>query len=167
MMSSYYPTFFSVRFIIAHCTVPAPCVSSRAANEAASLRGVNMLLRLLTIRLTYRIADTFGSPVCLRYSAASRETTCCLLLRRNPVPAGCRRAQPSQNTKPEPSLSGSGFERRGKGAECSFRHQPLAAAGNGTQRTLPRRGGTPDGIRTHDLQSRSLTLYPAELRAHI
>ena len=27
--------------------------------------------------------------------------------------------------------------------------------------------GTPDGIRTHDLQSRSLTLYPAELRAHI
>ena len=27
--------------------------------------------------------------------------------------------------------------------------------------------GMPDGIRTHDLQSRSLTLYPAELRAHI
>ena len=27
--------------------------------------------------------------------------------------------------------------------------------------------GTPDAIRTHDLQSRSLTLYPAELRAHI
>ena len=27
--------------------------------------------------------------------------------------------------------------------------------------------GTPDGIRTHDLQSRSLTLYPAELRAHM
>ncbi len=27
--------------------------------------------------------------------------------------------------------------------------------------------GTPDGIRTHDLQSRSLTLYPAELRAHL
>lgn len=27
--------------------------------------------------------------------------------------------------------------------------------------------GTPDGIRTHDLQSRSLTLYPTELRAHI
>jgi hypothetical protein len=26
--------------------------------------------------------------------------------------------------------------------------------------------GTPDAIRTHDLQSRSLTLYPAELRAH-
>ena len=25
----------------------------------------------------------------------------------------------------------------------------------------------PDAIRTHDLQSRSLTLYPAELRAHI
>ena len=25
----------------------------------------------------------------------------------------------------------------------------------------------PDGIRTRDLQSRSLTLYPAELRAHI
>ena len=25
--------------------------------------------------------------------------------------------------------------------------------------------GTPDAIRTHDLQSRSLTLYPAELRA--
>ena len=31
----------------------------------------------------------------------------------------------------------------------------------------PRRRGTPDGIRTHDLQSRSLALYPAELRAHI
>ena len=29
------------------------------------------------------------------------------------------------------------------------------------------RPGTPDGIRTHDLQSRSLTLYPAELRAHL
>ncbi len=27
--------------------------------------------------------------------------------------------------------------------------------------------GMPDAIRTHDLQSRSLTLYPAELRAHI
>ena len=27
--------------------------------------------------------------------------------------------------------------------------------------------GTPDAIRTHDLQSRSLTLYPAELRARI
>ena len=26
--------------------------------------------------------------------------------------------------------------------------------------------GTPDAIRTHDLQSRSLTLYPTELRAH-
>ena len=26
--------------------------------------------------------------------------------------------------------------------------------------------GMPDAIRTHDLQSRSLTLYPAELRAH-
>ncbi len=26
---------------------------------------------------------------------------------------------------------------------------------------------TPDAIRTHDLQSRSLTLYPAELQAHI
>ena len=28
-------------------------------------------------------------------------------------------------------------------------------------------GGMPDAIRTHDLQSRSLTLYPTELRAHI
>ena len=27
--------------------------------------------------------------------------------------------------------------------------------------------GTPDAIRTHDLQSRSLTLYPAELRARM
>ena len=27
--------------------------------------------------------------------------------------------------------------------------------------------GTPDAIRTHDLQSRSLTLYPAELQARI
>ena len=27
--------------------------------------------------------------------------------------------------------------------------------------------GTADGIRTHDLQSRSLALYPAELRPHI
>ena len=27
--------------------------------------------------------------------------------------------------------------------------------------------GTPGAIRTHDLQSRSLTLYPAELRAHM
>ena len=27
--------------------------------------------------------------------------------------------------------------------------------------------GMPDAIRTHDLQSRSLTLYPAELQAHI
>ncbi len=27
--------------------------------------------------------------------------------------------------------------------------------------------GTPDAIRTHDLQSRSLTLYPAELQALI
>ena len=27
--------------------------------------------------------------------------------------------------------------------------------------------GTPDAIRTHDLQSRSLTLYPAELQAHM
>ena len=27
--------------------------------------------------------------------------------------------------------------------------------------------GTPDAIRTHGLQSRSLSLYPAELRAHI
>ena len=25
----------------------------------------------------------------------------------------------------------------------------------------------PDAIRTHDLQSRSLTLYPAELQAHL
>ena len=31
----------------------------------------------------------------------------------------------------------------------------------------PRRRGTADGIRTHDLQSRSLALYPAELRPHI
>ena len=31
----------------------------------------------------------------------------------------------------------------------------------------PRRRGTPDAIRTHDLQSRSLTLYPTELRARI
>ncbi len=31
----------------------------------------------------------------------------------------------------------------------------------------PFRRGTPDAIRTHDLQSRSLTLYPAELQAHI
>ena len=31
----------------------------------------------------------------------------------------------------------------------------------------PFRRGMPDAIRTHDLQSRSLTLYPAELRAHI
>ena len=34
------------------------------------------------------------------------------------------------------------------------------------QRSLLRLG-MPDAIRTHDLQSRSLTLYPAELRAHI
>ena len=27
--------------------------------------------------------------------------------------------------------------------------------------------GEPDAIRTHGLQSRSLSLYPAELRAHI
>ena len=27
--------------------------------------------------------------------------------------------------------------------------------------------GTPGAVRTHGLQSRSLTLYPAELRAHI
>ena len=27
--------------------------------------------------------------------------------------------------------------------------------------------GTPGAIRTHDLQSRSLTLYPTELRAHM
>ena len=27
--------------------------------------------------------------------------------------------------------------------------------------------GTPDAIRTHDLQSRSLTLYPTELRAQM
>ena len=27
--------------------------------------------------------------------------------------------------------------------------------------------GMPDAIRTHGLQSRSLTLYPTELRAHI
>ena len=27
--------------------------------------------------------------------------------------------------------------------------------------------GTPDAIRTHDLQSRSLTLYPTELQAHM
>ena len=27
--------------------------------------------------------------------------------------------------------------------------------------------GTADGIRTHDLQSRSLALYPAELRPHL
>ena len=27
--------------------------------------------------------------------------------------------------------------------------------------------GTADGIRTHDLQSRSLALYPAELQPHI
>ena len=33
--------------------------------------------------------------------------------------------------------------------------------------TLAFLNGTPDGIRTHDLQSRSLTLYPAELRAHL
>ncbi len=31
----------------------------------------------------------------------------------------------------------------------------------------PRRRGTPDWIRTGDLQSRSLSLYPTELRAHI
>ena len=29
------------------------------------------------------------------------------------------------------------------------------------------RNGTADGIRTHDLQSRSLALYPAELQPHI
>lgn len=34
-------------------------------------------------------------------------------------------------------------------------------------RNAHRRFGMPDAIRTHDLQSRSLTLYPAELRAHI
>ena len=27
--------------------------------------------------------------------------------------------------------------------------------------------GTPDAIRTHDPQSRSLVLYPAELQAHV
>lgn len=27
--------------------------------------------------------------------------------------------------------------------------------------------GTPGAIRTHGLQSRSLTLYPTELRAHV
>ena len=27
--------------------------------------------------------------------------------------------------------------------------------------------GTADGIRTHDLQSRSLALYPAELQPHL
>ena len=38
------------------------------------------------------------------------------------------------------------------------------AAGN---KFIPRRRGTPDAIRTHDLQSRSLTLYPAELQARM
>lgn len=38
------------------------------------------MLRLLTIRLTYHIANTFGNPVCLRYSAESRETACCLFI---------------------------------------------------------------------------------------
>ena len=33
-------------------------------------------------------------------------------------------------------------------------------------RNAHRRCGMPDAIRTHDLQSRSLTLYPTELRAH-
>ena len=28
-------------------------------------------------------------------------------------------------------------------------------------------GGTPGAIRTHGLQSRSLSLYPSELRAHV
>ena len=37
-------------------------MSSRAANEAASLRGVNMLLRLLTIQLAYRIANALWEP---------------------------------------------------------------------------------------------------------
>ena len=37
---------------------------------------------------------------------------------------------------------------------------------NRNKRNLFRRG-MPGAIRTHDLQSRSLTLYPAELRAHI
>ena len=31
----------------------------------------------------------------------------------------------------------------------------------------PFRRGAPDEIRTHDLPSRRLTLYPAELQAHI
>ena len=36
-----------------------------------------------------------------------------------------------------------------------------------SSRITDRKPGTPDAIRTHDLQSRSLTLYPAELQAHI
>ena len=53
--------------MIAHCTVLAPCVSSCATNGVVSHLaehegGANILLRLLTIRLTYRIANTLWEP---------------------------------------------------------------------------------------------------------
>ena len=43
----------------------------------------------------------------------------------------------------------------------------LSVYKNAREKVLSRAFGTPDAIRTHDLQSRSLTLYPAELRAHL
>ena len=46
------------------------------------------------------------------------------------------------------------------GGEKQIKKPPLSANKSDFFR------GMPDAIRTHDLQSRSLTLYPAELRAH-
>ena len=76
---------------------------------------------------------------------------------------GNRRSHPPLNTNPKPPASGL---KGGTDVTEWMTILPQAKKNVGTKRTLLRRG-TPDGIRTHDLQSRSLTLYPAELRARI
>ena len=52
------------------------------------------------------------------------------------------------------------------------KHEPITGGNNWIKYFPPaiaggKYFGMPDAIRTHDLQSRSLTLYPTELRAHI
>lgn len=53
-----------------------------------------------------------------------------------------------------------------------WKHEPITGGNNWIKYFPPaiaggKYFGMPDAIRTHDLQSRSLTLYPTELRAHI
>ena len=64
------------------------------------------------------------------------------------------------------ALVPSGLTRRSEAPFCLFDgSQVLAPSEDVTDRAGPWAGGTPGGIRTHDLLLRRQTLYPAELRA--